>query len=256
MTKIFWDAVPESGRIFVADPSKGSKHNRGSAVDLTLYELATGKPVKMVGGYDEFSPRSFPDYPGGTSLERWHRGLLQHAMEAEGFTVFEFEWWHFDYRDWAKYPILNRPFRRDSLSLRNACAFTNRVQESVDLETVRVAQPGAYWLFRGRPRPDLPAAGESCKALGCCRGVRGRGSIEPPGAPRGAPAKLVKPLRARGIHLAKGGGRRGQIVRAAGGREQPGVDRASGDRLRRVARRAPSGPPARRRLPRIPPARQ
>ncbi len=110
VTKIFWDAVPESGRIFVADPSKGSKHNRGSAVDLTLYELATGKPVKMVGGYDEFSPRSFPYYPGGTSLERWHRRLLKIAMEAEGFTVFEFEWWHFDHRDWAKYPILNVPF--------------------------------------------------------------------------------------------------------------------------------------------------
>jgi D-alanyl-D-alanine dipeptidase len=110
VTKIFWDAVPESGRIFVADPSKGSKHNRGSAVDLTLFELATGKPVKMVGGYDEFSPRSFPYYPGGTSLERWHRRLLRDAMEAQGFTVFEFEWWHFDYQDWAKYPILNVPF--------------------------------------------------------------------------------------------------------------------------------------------------
>ena len=76
VTKIFWDAVPESGKIFVADPSKGSKHNRGCAVDLTLYDRATGKPLKMVGGYDEFSPRSFPDYPGGTSLERWHRDLL------------------------------------------------------------------------------------------------------------------------------------------------------------------------------------
>jgi CubicO group peptidase (beta-lactamase class C family)/D-alanyl-D-alanine dipeptidase len=110
VTKIFWDAVPESGRIFVADPAKGSKHNRGSAVDLTLFELSTGKAVNMVGGYDEFSPRSFPFYPGGTSLERWHRALLRSAMEAEGFTVFEFEWWHFDHRDWAKYPILNLPF--------------------------------------------------------------------------------------------------------------------------------------------------
>ena len=64
----------------------------------------------MVGGYDEFSPRSFPDYPGGTALERWHRDLLRRAMEAEGFTVYEFEWWHFDHRDWAQYPILNRAF--------------------------------------------------------------------------------------------------------------------------------------------------
>ena len=110
VTKIFWDAVPESGKIFVADPAKGSKHNRGAAVDLTLYDRATGKPIEMVGGYDEFSPRSFPDYPGGTSLERWHRELLRRAMEAEGFTVNEFEWWHFDHRDWSHYPILNRPF--------------------------------------------------------------------------------------------------------------------------------------------------
>ena len=110
VTKMFWDATPESGQIFVADPSKGSKHNRGCAVDLTLYELATGRPVKMVGGYDEFSPRSFPAYPGGTSLERWHRELLRRAMQAQGFTVYEFEWWHFDHRDWPKYSILNLPF--------------------------------------------------------------------------------------------------------------------------------------------------
>ena len=110
VTKLFWEATPDSGRIFVADPAKGSKHNRGAAVDLTLYDLATGKPVKMVGGYDEFSPRSYPDYPGGAALERWHRDLLRRAMEAEGFTVYEFEWWHFDHRDWTQYPILNQAF--------------------------------------------------------------------------------------------------------------------------------------------------
>ncbi len=110
VTKMFWDAVPDSGRTFVADPLKGSKHNRGAAVDLTLYDRTTGEPVQMVGGYDEFSPRSFPDYPGGTSLARWHRDLLRQAMEAENFTVNEYEWWHFDYADWAFYPILNRRF--------------------------------------------------------------------------------------------------------------------------------------------------
>jgi CubicO group peptidase (beta-lactamase class C family)/D-alanyl-D-alanine dipeptidase len=110
VTKLFWEATPESGHTFVADPAKGSRHNRGSAVDLTLYELATGKPAQMVGGYDEFSPRSFPDYPGGTSLQRWQRDLLRQAMEAQGFTVNEFEWWHFDHKDWAKYPILDKRF--------------------------------------------------------------------------------------------------------------------------------------------------
>jgi CubicO group peptidase (beta-lactamase class C family)/D-alanyl-D-alanine dipeptidase len=110
VTKLFWEATPDSGRDFVADPAKGSKHNRGCAVDLTLYDRATGKPVKMVGGYDEFSPRSFPEYPGGTSLEHWHRELLRAAMEAEGFTVNQYEWWHFDFRDWKAYPIINQRF--------------------------------------------------------------------------------------------------------------------------------------------------
>ena len=69
VTKLFWDATPESGHAFVADPAQGSKHNRGAAVDLTLYDRKTGQAVAMVGGYDEFSPRSNPDYPGGTSLQ-------------------------------------------------------------------------------------------------------------------------------------------------------------------------------------------
>jgi D-alanyl-D-alanine dipeptidase len=110
VTKIFWDATPAEGKIFVADPKEGSRHNRGCAVDLTLYDLATGKPIEMPGTYDEMSPRSFPDYPGGTSLQRWHRDLLRRAMKSEGFTVYEHEWWHFDYKDWREYPILNFKF--------------------------------------------------------------------------------------------------------------------------------------------------
>ena len=112
VTKIFWEATPPEGKIFVADPSQGSHHNRGCAVDLTLYDLATGKPIEMPGTYDEMSARSFPAYPGGTSLQRWHRDLLRWAMESEGFTVYEHEWWHFDYKDWHEYPILNVPFEK------------------------------------------------------------------------------------------------------------------------------------------------
>jgi D-alanyl-D-alanine dipeptidase len=112
VTKIFWDATPPDGKIFVADPAEGSRHNRGCAVDLTLYDLETGKPIEMPGTYDEMSPRSFPDYPGGTSLQRWHRDLLRWAMESEGFTVYESEWWHFDYKDWHNYAISNTPFEK------------------------------------------------------------------------------------------------------------------------------------------------
>ncbi|HWG42770.1 MAG TPA: serine hydrolase [Gemmataceae bacterium] len=112
VTKMFWDATPEKLRVFVADPSQGSRHNRGCAVDLTLYDRKTGKPVEMVGGYDEMSDRSYPDYLGGTSLQRYHRDLLRHAMQEEGFSVYEAEWWHFDYKDWRKYPILNKTFEQ------------------------------------------------------------------------------------------------------------------------------------------------
>lgn len=110
VTKMFFDATPEDQKIFVADPANGSRHNRGAAVDLTLYNLGTGEPIQMVGGYDEFSERSYPNYLGGTSLQRWHRDLLRLVMEAEGFTVYEYEWWHFDYGEWASYPILNLTF--------------------------------------------------------------------------------------------------------------------------------------------------
>lgn len=116
VTKIFWDATPPGGKIFVADPSQGSRHNRGCAVDLTLYDLKTGQPVEMPGTYDEMSARSFPNYPGGTSLQRWHRELLRRAMESEGFTVYNSEWWHFDYKDWREYPLLNIPFERLTLT--------------------------------------------------------------------------------------------------------------------------------------------
>jgi CubicO group peptidase (beta-lactamase class C family)/D-alanyl-D-alanine dipeptidase len=114
VTKAFWDAVPDSIHWLVANPASGSRHNRGSAVDLTLYSLSTGQPVEMPGTYDESTPRSFSDYPGGTSLQRWHRELLRRAMEMQEFTVNPEEWWHFDHADWRQYPVLNLRF--DQLS--------------------------------------------------------------------------------------------------------------------------------------------
>lgn len=110
VTKVFWDAVPEDKKWIVANPARGSRHNRGCAVDLTMYHLKTGKPVEMVATYDEATVRSHSEYPGGTSLQRWHRELLRKAMEAEGFTINADEWWHFDYKDWQKYRIGNVRF--------------------------------------------------------------------------------------------------------------------------------------------------
>ncbi len=112
VTKIFWDATPDDKKSFVADPTKGSKHNRGCAVDLTLYELKSGESAVMPSLYDEFGERAAADYAGGTAEQRQRRDLLRAAMEAHGFTVNPTEWWHFDYRDWEQYPILNVPFEQ------------------------------------------------------------------------------------------------------------------------------------------------
>jgi zinc D-Ala-D-Ala dipeptidase len=112
VTKMFWDATPDDKKIFVANPAEGSRHNRGCAVDLTLYDLKTGNPVEMTGGYDEMSKRSYASYAGGTSLQRSHREVLRSAMQAEGFDVYPYEWWHFDFRNWQRYPILNLTFEQ------------------------------------------------------------------------------------------------------------------------------------------------
>ena len=110
ITKLFWDVTPPSLHNFVADPRKGSKHNRGCAIDLSLFALQTGQEVSMPGAYDEMTERSYPMYKGGTAEQRRTRDLLRAAMEAEGFAVNEYEWWHFDYKDWRQYPILNVSF--------------------------------------------------------------------------------------------------------------------------------------------------
>ena len=110
ITKLFWDVVPEDKRKYVANPAKGSKHNRGCAVDMSIYDLKTGKLIAMPSGFDEFTERASPDYKGGTDEERANRDKLRRMMEAEGFTVNSNEWWHFDYKDWQEYAIYDIAF--------------------------------------------------------------------------------------------------------------------------------------------------
>jgi len=107
VTKLFWDIVPPEKHWFVANPAKGSKHNRGCAVDLTLYSLGTGREIEMPSAYDEISERAHPRYRGGSPEARATRDLLRAAMEKQGFSVDSEEWWHFNYRDWKQYPILD-----------------------------------------------------------------------------------------------------------------------------------------------------
>lgn len=110
VTWVFWEATPPAQHDFVADPAKGSRHNRGCAADITLYDLKSGAAVEMPSLYDEMSERAYPDYPGGTAEQRKLRGLLREAMEKEGFQVYEYEWWHFDYKDWRRYRVANVNF--------------------------------------------------------------------------------------------------------------------------------------------------
>ncbi len=110
VTKTFWDITPKEKKQFVADPKAGSRHNRGCAIDVSLYDIATGQEIEMPSAYDEMTERSYPNYTGGTVEQRKMRDLLRSKMEAHGFTVYDYEWWHFDYKDWKSYRIQNIPF--------------------------------------------------------------------------------------------------------------------------------------------------
>jgi D-alanyl-D-alanine dipeptidase len=110
ITKLFWEVVPEDKRKFVADPAKGSKHNRGCAVDLSIFDLKTGELIDMPSGYDEFTERASPNYTGGTPQQTANREMLRKLMEDEGFTVNPNEWWHFDYKNWQDYAIYDISF--------------------------------------------------------------------------------------------------------------------------------------------------
>ncbi len=107
---MFWEATPPDAHMFVADPAKGSRHNRGCAVDLTLYDLKTGRVVEMPSRYDEFSGRAYADFVGGTTKQRALRAVLRDAMTAQGFEVYPEEWWHFDFKDWRRYAIGTKTF--------------------------------------------------------------------------------------------------------------------------------------------------
>jgi zinc D-Ala-D-Ala dipeptidase len=111
ITKLFWDITPADKKMFVADPAVGSKHNRGCAVDIGLFDPRTGREIEMPGAYDEMSERSFVTYTGGTADQRAHRDLLRKAMEREGyFFVYPEEWWHYDFKDSREYAVQDIAF--------------------------------------------------------------------------------------------------------------------------------------------------
>jgi len=106
---------------FVADPRKGSKHNRGCAIDMSLVDLKTGKELHMPTGFDSFSKKASASYPDLPKEEMANREILKSVMTAHGFHVQPTEWWHYDFKDWAKYPLLDIPFSEiaDKLQSKN-----------------------------------------------------------------------------------------------------------------------------------------
>jgi D-alanyl-D-alanine dipeptidase len=95
---------------YVASPYKGSRHNRGCALDLTLIDLKTKKELKMPTGYDSFSRDAWPTTPVKDPEARKNRALLINAMEKHGFRVNSSEWWHFDFIGWKKFEVLDIDF--------------------------------------------------------------------------------------------------------------------------------------------------
>ena len=112
VTRDLWNSAsaPDRANGYVANPTEGSKHNRGCAVDVGLYALDTGKEVEMPSAFDDFSVRAHADWTGGSEESRHNRDRLRQAMEAEGFRVLPNEWWHFNFRDCDQQPLLDIPF--------------------------------------------------------------------------------------------------------------------------------------------------
>ena len=116
VTKMFWEGTPENLKHFVANPKNGSSHNKGCAIDIGLYDIETGESIVMISGYDEFTERAYPNYMGGSKKQRDIRDMLIKVMERNDFTVYEYEWWHFNYNG-CESGIMNYSFEElDSIS--------------------------------------------------------------------------------------------------------------------------------------------
>ena len=104
--KKMWKVCPDPR--YVADPKKGSVHNRGASVDVTLIDLKTGEEVEMPTAFDDFSEKASIDYTKGISEKAIeHRSILQKSMQKHGFQLFKTEWWHFNYQGFEKYEVLD-----------------------------------------------------------------------------------------------------------------------------------------------------
>jgi len=104
----FYELIRDT--VFVADPAKGSRHNRGCAVDVSLVSLETGREIPMPSAFDDFSEKAHPAYPDLPLEVIRNRSLLFGVMQHFGFDHYPTEWWHFDFRGWADFPLMDIPF--------------------------------------------------------------------------------------------------------------------------------------------------
>jgi D-alanyl-D-alanine dipeptidase len=107
VTRMMWDETPPGQREFVADPRTGSRHNRGCSIDLTLHR--NGVEVAMPSAYDDFTPAAYRSNTNAPPDALAASALLESMMVAEGFVPLANEWWHFDWADWRRYPIMDVP---------------------------------------------------------------------------------------------------------------------------------------------------
>lgn len=111
VTKKLWDATPVGPKKnYVANPKRGSRHNRGCAVDMTMHDLATGALVEMPSGFDDFSEKAHRAYDDDSKAAAANAKRLESYMYAEGFIGMSNEWWHFDHQNWQQHPVMDIPF--------------------------------------------------------------------------------------------------------------------------------------------------
>ncbi len=107
-TVMFYETYHDT--TYVASPYKGSRHNRGCALDLTLIDSKTGKELQMPTEWDSFKKEAWPTTPVSDPVIRKNRKTLIDAMEKHGFKVNASEWWHFDFVGWQKYAVMDIDF--------------------------------------------------------------------------------------------------------------------------------------------------
>ncbi|HEX9973216.1 MAG TPA: D-alanyl-D-alanine dipeptidase [bacterium] len=107
--KKMWEKMPDPR--YVADPDRGSNHNRGAAVDVTLVDIK-GNELEMPTAFDDFSQRARSDYPDASERAKQNRTILQQAMTAHAFLTISSEWWHFNYSGCGNYSILDVPLEK------------------------------------------------------------------------------------------------------------------------------------------------